>query len=88
MATDPNLTRQLRTLDDMTRGAQRNIDNLQQQIRLLERQDRDSARLPDAGRIQQRIRDQIRQCRRDVDRLKLDLRTFERQRSELKRMAR
>jgi chromosome segregation ATPase len=85
---DGNLQRQIRNVDDMIRAARGNQDNLRQQIKVLERQDRDLVRLPDARRQRQRIRDQIRQCNRDIDRLKSDVRTFERQLSELKRMAR
>jgi DNA repair exonuclease SbcCD ATPase subunit len=88
MAVDANLQRQLRNLDDMIRSSRRNIENIKQQTRLLERQERDAARLPNAGREQQRIREQIKQARRDIDRLNNDVRTFERQQSELKRMSR
>lgn len=86
MRSNPNLSRQNRSFEEMRGSAQRNIDNLSQQIRLLERQDRDSSRLPNAGRVQQQVRDQVRQARRSIDSSKQDIRTFERQISDLKRM--
>lgn len=86
MPTDSNVKRQLSGAEQMRRDLDRSIANLNDQIRLLERQDRDSARLPNAGRIQTGIREQIRSARRMIDRHRSDIRVLDRQISELKRM--
>ena len=87
MPADPNVKRQLRGAEDMRHSLRRNIDNLDQQIRLLQRQDRESARLPDASRVQSGIRQQIRDLQRTIARNKTDIRTLDRQIGDLKRMA-
>jgi chromosome segregation ATPase len=85
---DPNLTRQIRSVEDMVRSITRNNDSLRQQVKLLERQLGDVRRMPNSGREESRIRDQIRAANEAQDRGKQDIRTLERQLGDLKRMAR
>src|ERR1700730_16569480 len=50
VAADPNTQRQIRNLDDMIHSSRRNVDNLKQQIKLLQRQESDAKRLPNSSR--------------------------------------
>jgi len=86
MASD--LDRQIARARDTKRGYENRIQHLKDQQRGLDRQERDVARLPNAGQVKQQIRDQRRQLQREIDRTKLDVRSCDRQIDELRAIAR
>lgn len=79
MPTDPALNRRIAEDTTAKRSYERTIQNLQQQIRILEHQDRDAKKLPNAGRAQTQIRDQVRQLRRSIDAAKQSIKLLDKQ---------